>query len=138
MLLMLTTSLSACGGGGHAGSSNKIPVARMTVAPVSGPTPLAVTVSAAASTDKDGTISTYSWAFGDGANATGVSAAHTYATAGEFFITLTVTDNKGATGTTQGSVVATGPTAVYNASAYDGTSYQDEPPSGTLDATPLQ
>jgi len=49
-----------------------------------------------ASSDSDGTISSYSWAFGDGASGSGATASHTYTSAGSFTATLTVTDNAGA------------------------------------------
>ncbi len=63
--------------------------------------------NASASTDTDGTITGYAWNFGDGTTGTGVTASHTYATAGTYTVTLTVTDNGGLTGTQTGSVVAT-------------------------------
>lgn len=59
---------------------------------------LAATVNGSSSADPDGSISTYEWQFGDGATATGaLPPAHTYATAGTYNVTLTVTDNAGAT-----------------------------------------
>jgi PKD repeat protein len=51
--------------------------------------------SGAGSSDPDGTIASYSWTFGDGATAAGVSASHAYATAGTYTVTLRVTDNGG-------------------------------------------
>lgn len=42
-----------------------------------------------------GTNSAYAWGFGDGSNGSGITANHTYATAGVFNTTLTVTSNKG-------------------------------------------
>src|SRR5207245_10303862 len=38
---------------------------------------------------------TYSWNFGDGGSATGLTATHSYTTAGTFTTTLTVTDSPG-------------------------------------------
>jgi PKD repeat protein len=49
------------------------------------------------SKDADGTIVSYSWDFGDGATGTGAKPTHRYGSAGMFNITLTVTDNDGAT-----------------------------------------
>jgi PKD repeat protein len=114
------------------------PVARITVTPPTGPAPLSVAVSGAGSTAVSGTIASYEWTFGDGATATGTDAAHTFAAPGEYVITLKVTDDKGRSGTAESSAVATGPEAVYNASVYDGTEYQDEPTSGSYDTTQLQ
>ncbi|MCU1574745.1 MAG: hypothetical protein JWO93_2827, partial [Micrococcaceae bacterium] len=71
---------------------------------------LAATFDATTSTDSDGTIAGYAWDFGDGATGNGATASHTYAAAGTFAVKLTVTDDKGATGTvTQNVTVAPAP-----------------------------
>jgi len=138
-LVVLAASLAACGGGGGgSGGKNKPPVARVTVTPATGAAPLAIVASGESSTDPDGTIATYAWKFGDGSQASGARTQHTYATVGEFQVELTVTDNQGASTSAAASVVATGTTAVFNASTFDGAAYQDEPPSGTLDTTALK
>lgn len=59
-------------------------------------TGLTVSVDASASSDPDGTIGSYAWSFGDGVLASGMTASHTYTTAGTYSVTLTVTDNGGA------------------------------------------
>ncbi len=85
--------------------TNLAPGATFTVNVNLPPTPLftidksadpAVTVTST-STDADGTIASYEWNFGDGTptSADGPQASHTYASRGEFTITLTVTDNWG-------------------------------------------
>jgi PKD repeat protein len=51
------------------------------------------------SSDSDGTVSGYSWDFGDGAKSTSASPTHSFAAAGDYPVTLTVTDNGGATDT---------------------------------------
>ena len=51
------------------------------------------------SNDPDGTITNYSWDFGDGNNGSGVAASHTYAADGAYNVVLTVTDNDGQTDT---------------------------------------
>jgi chitodextrinase len=56
-----------------------------------------VSVDGSTSGDFDGDLASYTWEFGDGAKASGVRpAAHTYAGAGTYTITLTVADSKGA------------------------------------------
>jgi len=49
--------------------------------------------------DQDGYISRYEWDFGDGSTGSGVSPVHAYSTAGTYNVTLTVWDDKNATGT---------------------------------------
>ncbi len=60
-----------------------------------GQTGQAISFSGSGSSDPGGSISLYSWNFGDGTTANGVSASHSYSTAGNFTVTLTVTDNCG-------------------------------------------
>ena len=71
-----------------------------------------------ASSDPDGTITKYAWDFGDNVTGTGVTAEHIYNAGGIYTVTLTVTDNLGATGSDT-LTVAVGqnapPTAVISA-----------------------
>ncbi|MHC4278176.1 MAG: PKD domain-containing protein, partial [Planctomycetota bacterium] len=69
---------------------------------VAGPDVLAVpdeviTFDGSGSTDPDGTIISYDWDFGDTATGSGVSPTHSYTTVGTYTVTLTVTDDLGAT-----------------------------------------
>ena len=50
------------------------------------------------SSDSDGTVVSWSWTFGDGATSTAQNPSHAYATAGMYSVSLTATDNDGATG----------------------------------------
>jgi PKD repeat protein len=59
-----------------------------------------VSFDASASRDSDGTIKEYNWNFGDGLAGAGMKPSHTYNYEGTFYVTLTVTDNGGATDTT--------------------------------------
>jgi PKD repeat protein len=61
------------------------------------------------SSDPDGSIASSSWTFGDGATSTVESPSHTYAAGGSYTVTLTVTDNQGATSTTSQSVTVAAP-----------------------------
>ena len=103
------------------GPANQPPTASFTAAPTSGQAPLAVAFNGASSSDPDGAISSYAWVFGDGAGGSGVSASHTYSTAGTYTARLTVTDNQGATGTTITSITVNAapaaPSAPTNLSA---------------------
>ncbi len=71
------------------------PVALFSAIQVSGT--LTVDFDASASYDPDGTIVSYDWDFGDGTIASGVAPSHTYAAAGSYVVTLTVTGDLGAT-----------------------------------------
>ena len=72
---------------------------------------LAASFDAAASADSDGTIASYAWNFGDSTTGTGVAPSHTYTTPGTYTVTLTVTDDDGATDVETGSVTVTAPPA---------------------------
>ncbi len=74
---------------------DKAPVAAFTRSPASGIVPLAVFFDATESSDPDGVIATYAWAFGDGVAADGATATHTFESAGTYSVTLTVTDDRG-------------------------------------------
>ena len=62
--------------------------------------------------DTDGTITTYQWDFGNSASATGTSVDYSYANAGTYNITLTVTDNAGASNATSITVNVVDPYAL--------------------------
>jgi len=65
-------------------------------------------VDGSASYDPDGVIVSHAWDFGDGSTAYGPFASHEYAQAGQYLITLTVTDDNGMTGSAS-LVVPVGP-----------------------------
>jgi PKD repeat protein len=62
------------------------------------------TFDAVASNDPDGSIVSYSWDFGDTSIGSGVNPSHTYAFAGAYTVSLTVTDNSGGTNTTTSDI----------------------------------
>ncbi|MGX5200574.1 S8 family serine peptidase [Aliikangiella sp. IMCC44632] len=87
----------ACGG---APTGNQAPIASFAF----NCSLLACSFDAAASTDNDGSIASYSWSFGDGASAAGITTNHNYAANGSYTATLTVTDNEGASSSTSQTV----------------------------------
>lgn len=72
---------------------------------------LTCTVDGNNSQDPDGSITAYSWDFGDGNNLSRVSGEHTYASEGNYSIVLSVTDNGGATASSSSNVHLTLPPA---------------------------
>ncbi len=86
-------------------ATNQAPTASFTA----GCTDLNCSFDGAGSTDPDGTIASYAWDFGDGNNGIGINPMHTYAAAATYSVTLTVTDDGGATGTDTQQVTATAP-----------------------------
>jgi PKD repeat protein len=95
-------------------AANQSPVAAFT----SSTTNLAATFDSSASADADGSIASRSWDFGDGGSSTLTSPSHTYAAAGTYSVVLTVTDNKGATGTASSAVTVTAPANVLPTAAF--------------------
>jgi chitodextrinase len=87
--------LGACDSGGGTGGGNKPPLASFS----SSADRLSVGFDASASSDPDGQIAGWRWDFGDASGGSGAKLGHVYAKPGTYAVSLTVTDNKGATAT---------------------------------------
>ena len=76
---------------------NRAPVAAIAASPLTGQAPLQVNFSSTGSQDDDlqSNIS-FNWDFGDQTSSTEAMPTHLYTSAGEYTVTLTVTDNLGA------------------------------------------
>jgi hypothetical protein len=99
---LLYTRVGAGSGGG--GGGNQPPTAAFSYACAN----LSCSFDASASSDDSG-ISSYAWNFGDGTTASGVTTSRAYAVEGTYTVSLTVTDNGGATGSTSQSVTVLAP-----------------------------
>ena len=76
---------------------------------------LAVGFDAAGSTDSDGTLTDYAWAFGDGSTGNGQTVNKTYTAAGNYTVTLTVTDNRSGKATVTRQVTTIAPNVIPSA-----------------------
>lgn len=83
------------------------PVASFTSSATSGIAPLSVSFNAGASTGC-GNL-TYSWNFGNGQTANGITASASYASAGTYTATLTVSDNQNRTSSTSQTISVSAP-----------------------------
>ncbi|HIC91618.1 MAG TPA: PKD domain-containing protein, partial [Syntrophaceae bacterium] len=100
---------------------NQYPVADPN-GPYTGTEGIPVTFDGSGSYDPDGSIASYEWYFGDGNISTGVNPTHTYTQNGAYAVTLTVTDDNGATdaNTTTATIADTEPTADFTATPTSG------------------
>lgn len=80
-------------------SPNALPVAAFTVDPTLPLVGTWVKFDGSASFDPDGAIASWNWNFGDGTTDAGQVAFQQFAAPGTYTVTLTVIDNKGASGT---------------------------------------
>jgi PKD repeat protein len=80
-------------------SENLAPIAQASATPTTGSAPLFVSFSPVGSEDPDGTITDFTWHFGDGATSGQSAPLHTYLLDGTYDVTLRVVDNDGARAT---------------------------------------
>jgi PKD repeat protein len=97
---------------------NKAPVANFTESAETVRTGEVIDFDASGSYDPDGSIVSYFWNFGDGASATGAIVSYAYVDDGSYSVTLTVTDDDGATDTASAvkTVLNHGPVASFTES----------------------
>ncbi|MBL7185672.1 MAG: S8 family serine peptidase [Phycisphaerae bacterium] len=88
--------------------ANRGPSASFTYSPGDPTVDQVVTFDGSSSSDPDGTITDYSWDFGDGSNLdteSGANPSHSYSSSGQYTVALTVTDNAGATDVDNATVI---------------------------------
>ncbi|MFL6315003.1 MAG: PKD domain-containing protein [Terriglobales bacterium] len=98
-------------------SVNQPPIAAISATPNSAYAPATISVSAAGSSDPDGTIASSVIGFGDGTSASGLTASHKFFAAGIYVLTATVTDNSGASSTATTSVTVKAPEVIVSTPA---------------------
>src|SRR5262249_10801062 len=86
------------------------------------------------STDPDGTISSYSWDFGDGSSGSGATTSHQYGSAGSFTAKLTVIDSMGASASATTAISVTAPSCSFCLSSASA-SFAAPGGSGTVNVT---
>ena len=94
---------------GGSGNQNQNPSAFIANGPYSALEGATITMSSAGSADPDGSISTYAWNFGDGNTSSQANPSHAFVNAGTYNVTLTVTDNDGATDSAATTATITSP-----------------------------
>ncbi len=105
------------------GSSDALPKASFT----SSTKRSVVSFDATGSTAPTGTVTGYTWDFGDGTQGNGAAPSHTYAAAGDYVVWLTVTTSNGATASISKVVTAAAPGQVSPTDAYGKTIYDADP-----------
>lgn len=95
------TSIAAVSANG----GSKAPIADAEWSPLTGVAPQSVSFDGRSSSDPDGSVTNWSWDFGDGSAGTGATVNHTYAQGGRYFPRLTVMDNSGSKDVFVGEVV---------------------------------
>lgn len=83
---------------------NMPPIASFTYSPENPVVNEAIVFNASSSYDSDGVITNYEWDFDDGTNGTGEVVTHLFSSAGNYMVTLTVTDNDNAMNSTTKTV----------------------------------
>jgi C1A family cysteine protease len=96
---------------------NDSPFAGIVASSTTGNLPLSVSFDGSSSYDPDGRIVSHSWNFGDNSFGTGSIVSHDYVNAGQYTATLTVTDDKGATGSASKTVNVVDPDVLNAPSA---------------------
>nr|AGF93479.1 secreted protein containing PKD domain protein [uncultured organism] len=105
--------------------SNETPDASFNYSPAEPTTNETVTFDALDSSDPDGSISSYTWDFGDGSTSSGETTTHSFGYAGDYTVELVVEDNDGAKDSTTETISVSSspnetPTASFTADPTSG------------------
>lgn len=126
LIALMVTPLAGCVG-------NRSPVANFSYTPAA-PTTGDTAVFSDHSTDTDGSIITWVWDFGDGNTSSGQDPTHSFAAAGTYIVTLTVTDDGSASDTyTESITVSAAPPGIGKWDAIEILVKQIIPPAASED-----
>jgi PKD repeat protein len=125
---MRTISVVTSGGTANSAAifnveNNHAPTVQFTVSPAVASKNSDVTFDASRTTDRDGSVASYQWDFGDGKSAGGKIVTHKYTGAGTFNVKLNATDNRGASNISSRSLEVEnnqGPVARFTVSPAEG------------------
>jgi PKD repeat protein len=122
MLIILMFLISSLSINSVFAPKNRKPIADVG-GPYSGTEGEAISFDGSGSNDKDGTIISFLWDFGDGETSTNQNPTHVYSQNGSYSVSLLVTDNENATDehTTSVVVADTDPVSDFSASPLSGT-----------------
>jgi PKD repeat protein len=110
LFLSFVVALSACGGGGSSSPPKTPPTANFAFSCVDLTCNF---VNTSTSQDTTDTLIAYTWTFGDGSpTASTVDAAHTYAAASTYTVSMLVIDSQGLRSTATRTITVTAPSAV--------------------------
>ena len=133
LLALLSTGCGETAPTQPTGMPNQRPTAAFTTDITEGSAPLEVRFDGGSSSDPDGTIVSWSWAFGDGTTGEGRTTTHTYPDAGSYTPQLTVTDDRGATATLSGTPITVNSPPGTGSNAISGVVWHDANANGTRD-----
>jgi PKD repeat protein len=86
-------------------TADQAPTAAFNLTPATALTGTPISFDSTPSFDPDGSIASWRWSFGDGANGSSQTMNHVYTRAGTYTVTLGVTDDRGLTATTTHTIV---------------------------------
>lgn len=114
--LVTPSVLAACGDDGGTNppptpAVNNPPTANITTSATSGSAPVGILFDGRTSTDSDGQVQSWAWQFGDGSSSNDAEVEHVYESAGTYGVTLTVTDDDGASNDATATITVSAPAA---------------------------
>lgn len=118
----------------HDNEVNKPPVANIAEPAPSATQLTTISFSSAGTTDPDGTVSKLLWNFGDGQTSSDADPVHRFSASGPYTVSLTATDNNGATASATRQVFVAGNAA--SAQVSDGGIRLAVPSVGSVEAPP--